>query len=85
MDIQFYVSPYPLEDMIENSGPHLAGAARDLKAWKKRTIQVLKDSPSVERKFLRWKVHKRITHDMREAVEKGELEVGLDLPLLGDA
>ena len=78
MDIEFHVSPYPLEDMIENSRPHLAGAARDLQAWKKRIIQILKDSPSTERKFLRWKVHKRVGYDTWEDVEQGELGVELD-------
>lgn len=42
----------------------------EMKAWKKHLIEVLEDSPSKERKFLRWRVY-----ETQEVVEEGELEV----------
>ena len=52
----------------------------DLNAWKVHLVQVLQDSPSKERKFVRWKVSERYTpYDVSECnlvvVESGELEV----------
>lgn len=83
MDIEFHICPHTPADMpiIEDSRPNLAGAARDLKAWKKRIIQILKDSPSAERKFLRWKIWKKTSYHTWEDVEEGELDVKLDMPL----
>jgi len=51
-----------------------------LKLWKVHLIQVLKDSPSKERKLLRWKVSERempygVTEYTVVVVEDGELEV----------
>lgn len=44
--------------------------------WKRGLIDVLKDSPSKNRKFLRWSVASRRDYLMRIAVlENGELEV----------
>ena len=46
------------------------------RAWKKGLVDVLKSSPSKERKFLRWTVTRdfsRIT--LENTLEKGELEV----------
>jgi hypothetical protein len=52
----------------------------DLEEWKVHLIQVLKDSPSKERKFLRWKVsesqlYRDVSEDIVVVVEDGELEV----------
>lgn len=55
-----------------------AQMAADLEVWKIHLIQVLKDSPSKERKFLRWKTYeglRRGTRNAHVAVENGELEV----------
>ena len=51
-----------------------------LKLWKAHLVQVLKDSPSKERKFLRWKISERqMPYGVSEytviVVENGELEV----------
>lgn len=58
----------------------------DLNAWKVHLIQVLKDSPSEERKFVRWRVSEKYTIPHRgkrnlAVVEKGELEVLPERPL----
>ena len=58
----------------------------DLNAWKAHLIQVLKDSPSEERKFVRWMVSERYTSPDTfgcnlVAVESGELEVLPETPL----
>ena len=50
----------------------------DLETWKRHLIEVLKDSPSKERKFLRWKVTEvpNFTYPHHDVVvEVGELEV----------
>ena len=53
----------------------------DLKAWKRHVIEVLKDSPSEERKFLRWKVYESrrlpysVSRGTQVVLEQGELEV----------
>lgn len=52
----------------------------DLDAWKAHLIQVLNDSPSEERKLVRWRVSERYTpYDASECnlvvVESGEMEV----------
>ena len=48
----------------------------DLKLWKIHMIQVLKESASKERKFLRWKVTGDRGRDVAPyIVEDGELEV----------
>jgi len=57
-----------------------ARVEKDLKAWKGHLIKVLKDSPSKERKLLRWKLSEwqiggSSSKDMPVAVEDGELEV----------
>ena len=57
-----------------------AEAKTELKIWKTHLIQVLKESPSEERKFLRWKVTE---HQIRRGTvrrnavvrENGELEM----------
>jgi len=55
-----------------------------LKEWTKHVIPVLKDSPSKERKFLRWRFSEINWVDTRRvmgAVENGELEVHPETPL----
>jgi hypothetical protein len=78
-------------DFVAFLCPHGMGSAKyelyraqtetDLKAWKRQLVEVLKDSPSKERKFLRWKVY---GYDSQrcygvfvyiQVVEEGELEV----------
>lgn len=89
MEIEFYICPMDREEVSipEKSKSHLDGAARDLDLWKKHLIQVLEDSPSAERKFLRWKVSKPSDDDYymwveveEGGLEAGELEVGVDTP-----
>jgi hypothetical protein len=51
-----------------------------LKLWKVHLVQVLKDSPSKERKFLRWKISEKempygVTEYTVVLAESGELEV----------
>ena len=58
----------------------------DLNAWKAHLTLVLKDSPSGERKFVRWKVSERSTIPTRAGrnlavMERGELEVLPERPL----
>ena len=82
VDIKLFICPIDREEVSipETYKIHLAGAARGLEAWKKRLTQVLEDSPSGERKSLRWKVLKPddADDDIWVNVEEGELEVGLD-------
>ena len=82
MDIKLFICPIDQEEVSipETYKIHLAGAARGLEAWKKRLIQVLEDSPSGERKSLRWKALKLddADDDIWVNVEEGELEVGLN-------
>ena len=87
MDIKLFLCSADQEEVLipEKYKSHLAGAVRDLEAWKKCLIQVLEDSPSGERKFLRWKARKPDEADLfgwvkveEGELEEGELEVGLD-------
>lgn len=58
-----------------------AQAETDLKAWKWHVVEILNDSPSKERKFLRWKVYesRKVPHTISRGtqvvLEEGELEV----------
>ena len=56
---------------------HRAQTKARLEVWKSHLIQVLKESPPNERKFLRWKVTGREFHLRSDWVvlENGELEV----------
>ena len=63
-----------------NSGLYMARREVDLRVWKRRLIEILKASPSKERKFLRWVVCERekscgLLKYIREVLEEGELEV----------
>ena len=87
MDVELFICPDLGEDISipEVYKSYLAGAARDLEAWKEHLIQVLEDSGSEERKFLRWKVYIPDDHGTwvkveEKGLEEGELEVGLDTP-----
>jgi len=57
---------------------HQESIVRDLEAWKRYLVEVLRDSPSKERKFLRWRVREHWNHGFiwyTIDVEEGELEV----------
>jgi len=69
-------------DLSERKDGELAGAvlreAREI--WKKKLVDLLKDSPSVDRKFLRWKVVQTYRrpdsfYQAYDVVETEELEV----------
>ena len=45
------------------------------RAWKWGLVDVLKSSPSKERKFLRWRVTSSRTYPKSHVLETGELEV----------
>jgi len=84
VDVKLLIGRDSLEDAKLRN--YLTEAARILGAWKKCLIEILKDSPSAERKFLRLKVHKHRGYTCGMWVDVGveELEVGLDKPLPGD-
>ena len=81
MELDFIALLYsPYEMGTANRELRRAQMETDLKAWRVHLIQVLKDSPSGERKFLRWKVsesqlYRRVSEDIVVVVEDGELEV----------
>ena len=80
MDLDFLVSPsYQGETSETNSLRLRAETEMDLKVWKRDVIEVLKDSPSKDRKFLRWKVYEGERRygilNRSILVEEGELEV----------
>ena len=61
---------------------NLPGQPVDLrrKAWKKALIDVLKKSPSEDRKFLRWEITRYAPHPVdgravNEVLEAGQMEV----------
>lgn len=58
---------------------------KHLKEWMRLLVPVLKDSPSKERKFLRWRLSELelsvIWRVMPGGVKSGELEVLLDTPV----
>lgn len=81
VDLDFITSPfYPDETGTAKSELYRVRAETDLGVWKAYLIEVLKDSPSNERKFLRWKVYKSLRHHgiprgIQVVVEEGGLEV----------
>ena len=83
VDLDFLAVMLHLDEIDTTTGElHKAYTERDLKAWKRRLIKVLKDSPSKERKFLRWKVYYEgrrhgafSPRDIQVVGEEGELEV----------
>ena len=81
VDLEFTTSPFYLDEAtMANRELYKARAEVELNAWKACPIEILKDSPSRERKFFRWKVYKgRRHHGFDNGVqvvnEEGELEV----------
>jgi len=79
VDLDFLTSPfYPGETGTPASELYGTQVKVDLNTWKAYLIEVLKNSPSKERKFLRWKVGQNI-HAVHRGyhvvLEEGELEV----------
>ena len=70
MDLDFIISPFLGGSGKSESAMYRYREETEMKAWKKHLIEVLEDSPSKERKFLRWRVY-----ETQEVVEEGELEV----------
>jgi len=81
VDLDFVTSPFYLDEFDAGlSELYGALAVKDLGRWKAFLVEVLKDSPSKERKFLRWKVYKGKRHrgfprEVQMVVDEGELEV----------
>jgi len=80
VDLDFTTSPFYTDAGTAQSELYKAQAKTDLITWKAYLIEVLKDSPSKERKFLRWKVYedqrrRGIPRGGHVVVEEGELEV----------
>ena len=82
MGLEFTVSPFHPDEMDRTECERFrAQAETDLKAWKGHVIEILNDSPSKERKFLRWKVYEirevpyTISRGTQVVLEEGELEV----------
>ena len=79
MDLDFLVTlPHPDESDTRNRGRLGTQTEADLKVWKGGVIEVLKDSRSEGRKFLRWRVYERRRYhaiSMNILAEEGELEV----------
>jgi len=80
-ELDFTTSPFhAVGPDTAKSDHYKAQVEMDLKAWKACLVEILKDSPSKERKFLRWKVYKSqrhhgISRGAQVVVEEGELEV----------
>jgi len=75
-----------LEEAKDRESTDESGPEKGRKAWKRELINLLKDSPSTERKFLRWKIVQIfIRADGRsrgqEVVVNEELEVFPGTPL----
>jgi len=85
VDLDFITPPYRLDEMGTTGGKiYRAQAEIDLKAWKNRVIEILKNSRSKRRKFLRWKVYEGQRREGISGgilVEEGELEVLLETSL----
>ena len=82
VDVDFVTSPfYTGETGTADGELYVARIEADLKAWKRHLIEVLKDSLSEERKFLRWATFEqqgsrgfaRFLQPM--VLEEGELEI----------
>ena len=87
VNLDFTISPfYPDEASTVGSKLYKVQAERDLEIWKTHLVEVLKDSPSKERKFLRWRISKgQRHHDFPGGVQvvmgEGKLEVIPETPL----
>ena len=81
MDLEFTTSPFYLDEATsEERELHRARAKVDLNAWKACLIEILKNSPSEERKFFRWRAYKGRRHHgfdtgVQVISEEGVLEV----------
>ena len=81
MDLEFTTSPlYPDAAGTVRSELYKLQAEKDVEVWKTNLVQVLKDSPSKERKFLSWRIYKgQRRHDIPRAAQvvvgEGKLEV----------
>jgi len=72
-----------LEEAVDHEPASHNGAAREV--WKRELISLLKDSPSTERKFLRWKIAKSYPRTSARGrayriVVNEELEVSQEAP-----
>jgi len=78
VDLEFITSePHP-DEMGTAGDKFYRAQIKDLKAWKRRVVEVPKNSPLKESKFLRWKVYEsQARHGVSGGtlVEEGELEV----------
>ena len=75
-----------LEEPIEYTPADGVGWEKGRRSWKRELISLLKDSPSTERKFLRWKIAKSYPHTSARGraytiVVKEGLEVLPETPL----
>lgn len=79
VELDFNISPfYPEEIGTIERESYRAQTETDLTVWKSDMIEILKDSPSQGRKFLRWKVYEsqRCNGISRGVIMmEGELEV----------
>ena len=80
VEFDFLTLLFPDETGTAKGELRRAQTETSLKLWKAHLIQVLKDSPSKERKFLRWKISEsQMPYGVSECtvvvVENGELEV----------
>lgn len=76
MDIDFFIA-ISFRDKTDATNRRFlrAETEADLKVWKRGVIEVLKDSASKDRKFLRWRVYGGICNPGSALLEEGELEV----------
>ena len=75
-----------LEEATDHGPANTVDREKRRKAWKREFISLLKDSPSTERKFLRWKIAQSylVTGGRGRAYEvvvNEELEVFPETPL----
>ena len=81
MDLEFTTSPFYLDEATMTERElHRARAEADLNAWKACLIEILKNSPSNERKFFKWRAYKGRSHHgfprgVQVVSQEGELEV----------
>ena len=78
VDLNFLVSPsYPEKISKANCRRFRTEAEMSLKVWKGSVIEVLKDCPSKDRKFLRWRLYESercLGTSWATLVQEGELE-----------
>ena len=81
----------PSYEPVTEPGHHTAWSTKALVAWKTHSIEVLRDSPSTERKFFKWAVYGGPKYgtpgvaDVESVMDiEGVLEVGPDTSLEED-